>query len=111
MPTGGPAPHFEKAFSLPWSTPFEDPIPLPDGGQLLTLKDAGEYIQSLPTAVQETEPWQTATEALLLVINQNGPAMFARIGMMRALYPRGEPVLRESGKKTHWDKRKLKRDQ
>ena len=96
---------------MPWSTSFEDPIPLPEGGQLLTLKDAGEYIQSLPKAVQETEPWQTATEALLLVINQNGPAMFARIGMMQALYPRGERVFSESRKKTHWGKRKLKRDQ
>jgi len=27
-----------------WSTPFDDPIPLPRGRQLVTLKDAGGYI-------------------------------------------------------------------
>ena len=30
--------------------PFEDPIPLPDGRQLLTLKDAADYITKLPKA-------------------------------------------------------------
>jgi hypothetical protein len=33
---------------VPWSTPFEDPIILPDGRQLLTLKDAADYINKLP---------------------------------------------------------------
>jgi hypothetical protein len=33
-----------------WSRPFEDPIPLPDGGQLVTLKDAADYIMNLPKA-------------------------------------------------------------
>ena len=27
---------------------FDDPIPLPDGGQLVTLRDAGNYIAALP---------------------------------------------------------------
>jgi hypothetical protein len=31
------------------------------------------------------EEWQAATEALLLVAEQDGPAMFARIGVMKAL--------------------------
>jgi hypothetical protein len=30
-----------------WSTPFDDPIPLPRGRQLLTLKDAADYITRL----------------------------------------------------------------
>jgi hypothetical protein len=96
---------------LPWSTPFDDPIPLPGGGKLVTLKDAGEYIQSLSKAEQNTAPWQAAAEALLVVINQNGPTMFARIGMMLALYPRGERVFNPERKDHHWGKRKLKRDQ
>lgn len=94
-----------------WSRLFEDPIPLPDGGELRTLRDAGNYIQSLSKAEQERQAWQTATEALLLVLNQNGPTMFARIGMMLALYPRGEQVFDPDAKKHHWGKRKLKRDQ
>ena len=33
---------------LPWSTPFDDPMVLPDGRQLHTLKDAADYITRLP---------------------------------------------------------------
>jgi hypothetical protein len=28
------------AFGVPWSTPFDDPIVLPNGRKLITLKDA-----------------------------------------------------------------------
>jgi hypothetical protein len=31
-----------------WQREFEDPIPLPDGRKLLTLKDAADYIMKLP---------------------------------------------------------------
>lgn len=93
-----------------WERKFEDPIPLPGGGELRSLRDAGNYIQSLPKAKQQQQAWQTATEALLLVVNQNGPTMFARIGMMLALYPRGEQAFNPDAKKHHWGKRRLKRD-
>ena len=75
---------------MPWSASFEDPIPLPGGGELLTLLHAGEYIHALPKAKKLEDAWQNAAEALLVVVNQNGPTMFARIGMMKALYPQGE---------------------
>jgi len=94
-----------------WQRRFEDPIPLPGGGELVTLLDAGYYIQSLSKAKQQQEAWQVATEALLVVVNQNGPTMFARIGMMLALYPPGKPVFNPDAKQHHWGKRKLKRDQ
>ena len=32
-------------YLLPWSIRFEDPIILPDGRKLLTLKDAADYIE------------------------------------------------------------------
>ena len=35
-----------------WSTPFDDPIPLSRGHQLVTLRHAGGYITSLPKAEQ-----------------------------------------------------------
>ena len=38
-------------------------------------------------------------------------SMFARIGIMLALYPRGELVFDPDAEKHHWGKRKLKRDQ
>jgi hypothetical protein len=69
-----------------WERKFDDPIPLPRGRPLITLGDAARYIQALPEAEHELEDWQNAVEALLLVVKHNGPTMFARIGMMRALY-------------------------
>lgn len=87
-----------------WQQKFEDPIPLPDGGELRTLLDAGNYIQSLSKAKQQEVAWQIATEALLVVVNQNGPTMFARIGIMLALYPRGEQVFNPDAKEHHWRK-------
>jgi hypothetical protein len=42
-------------------------------------------------------------------VNQNGPTMFARIGMMLALYTPG--VFNPDRKDHHWGKRKLKRDE
>lgn len=62
-------------------------IPLPDGGDLATLDDARRYILDLPEETQQRTAWQAATEALLLVGQHGGPEMFARIGLMKALYP------------------------
>jgi hypothetical protein len=62
-----------------WKRPFDDPIPLPLGRQIVTLRDAAEYARSLPKAEQDPEEWQAAVEALLLVIELNGPTMTARI--------------------------------
>jgi hypothetical protein len=68
-----------------WKRPFDDPIPLPRGRALVTLKDAAEYIQKLPKAEQDLEEWHAAIEALLLVVELNGPTMMARIGVLRVL--------------------------
>src|SRR3979409_212375 len=62
--------------------PFDDPIPLPPGRQLVTLEDAGAYITKLPKSEHTTAEWQAAMEALILVATLGGPTMFARIGIM-----------------------------
>ena len=67
-----------------WKRAFDEPIPLPDGRELVTLKDAGTYITKLPKAEQEAPEWLAAAQALLLVAERGGPTMLARIGMMRA---------------------------
>jgi hypothetical protein len=67
-----------------WNRPFNEPIPVPRGRQLVTLQDAGTYITRLPKAEHEAAEWQTAMEALILVPTVGGPTMFARIGVMRA---------------------------
>jgi len=51
-----------------WQRRFDEPIPLPRGRQLVTLEDAGNYITKLPKAEHEAPEWQTAMEALILVV-------------------------------------------
>lgn len=70
---------------MTWSRRFDDPIALPDGRELVTLRDAGGYIAKLPARTQKLAEWQAAAGALLVVTEHGGPTMLARIGMMRAL--------------------------
>src|SRR5450759_5175159 len=93
-----------------WQRAFYDPIPLPKGRQLVTLKDAGTYITKLPKAEHTAAEWQAAMEALILVATLGGPTMFARIGIMRALNRHVERVFNPSRKDPHWGRRKLARD-
>jgi hypothetical protein len=95
---------------LGWQTEFDEPIPLPKGKPLVTLRDAALYITKLPKAEHDAPEWQAAMEALLLVAENDGPTMFARIGMMRGLNRHVERVFDSSRKETHWGKRKLARD-
>jgi hypothetical protein len=48
-----------------WSRRFFDPIPLPDGGELHTLRDAGHYIANLPKR-------EACVQALNFCIIENG---------------------------------------
>jgi hypothetical protein len=93
-----------------WSRPFEDPIVLPDGRELLTLKNAADYIMKLPKAEQKHEKWQTAAEVLIMAAEGRGPLMHARIGVLQALNRDVERVFKTGEKTTHWGKRKLARD-
>jgi hypothetical protein len=95
---------------MSWSSAFDDPIPLPRGRQLVTLKGAANYIQKLRKAEQDLEEWQAAVEALLLVVELNGPTMMARIGVLTALNRHVVRVFNPDRKDT-LGKRKLKRDQ
>jgi hypothetical protein len=93
-----------------WKRRFDEPIPLSRGPQLVTLEDAGNYITRLSKAEHETQEWQAAMEALILVATSGGPTMFARTGIIRALNRGYVREFDASRKNTHWGKRKLKRD-
>ena len=80
------------------------------GKKLIALRDAAEYITELPKAEHDAEEWQAAMQALLLVAENDGPAMFARIGVMKALNRNFERTLTDR-KEMHWGKLKLKRDE
>ena len=71
---------------MPWSTPFDEPIPLHGGGKLVTLQQAADYIMKLPEDVQQQQPWQIVVENLINAAETGGGwLMFARSGMLRAL--------------------------
>jgi hypothetical protein len=71
---------------MPWSTPFDEPVPLHGGGKLATLQQAADYIMKLPEHVQKQPPWQIAVENLINAAETGGGwLMFARIAMLRAL--------------------------
>jgi hypothetical protein len=94
-----------------WSRRFDDPIPLPGGRQLLTPKNAADYIMRLPKAEQALPEWQTAIGCLIGAAERRDFLMHARIGMLRALNRHVERVFNPDRKDTHWGKRKWKRDQ
>jgi hypothetical protein len=71
---------------MPWSARFDQPITLREGGKLITLQHAADYIIKLPRHEQKQERWQIAVENLLNAAEMGGGwLMFARIGVMRAL--------------------------
>ena len=70
---------------MSWSRAFDDPILLPDGCMLCTLRDAGEYIQVLPRAKYKQPEWEVAAEMLSAAVEGSGPLMFAEIAMRKAV--------------------------
>ena len=93
-----------------WKRPFEDPISLPRGRPLVTLKDAADYITRLPMAEHKSQEWQAAIEALIMAAEGRGPLMHARIGVLRALNRHVERAFNPDRKDPHWGRRKLARD-
>jgi hypothetical protein len=87
-----------------WSRPFEDPIDLPAGRTLLTLKNAVDYIMKLPKAEQKHEKRETAIGCLIMAAEGRGPLKHARIGVLRALNRNVERVFKNGEKTTHWAK-------
>jgi hypothetical protein len=90
-----------------WDQQFFDLIILPSRKALRTLRDVAQYITKLSKAEHDADDWQAAMEALLLVAEHDGPELFARIGIMRALNRHVERVFKPSRKGR---RRKLKRD-
>jgi hypothetical protein len=70
-----------------WDQTFFDPIVLPSGKKLITLRDAAHYITKLPKAEHDAEEWQAAM-------------LFARIGVMKALNRNIERTLTDRKKCT-----------
>jgi hypothetical protein len=77
--------HQAEAAAVSWSRQFDAPIPLPDGGELRTVRDAGEYIAALPKQDQDQPHWKTAARELMMAADKGGIVMLAEIAMRQAL--------------------------
>src|SRR5216684_5019392 len=87
------------------------PFPCPVVASSLPSRTPRTISRSFPRAEQDLEEWQAAVEALLLVVELNGPTMMARIGVMRGLNRHVERMFNTDRKDKHWGKRKIKRDE
>ena len=70
---------------MAWSRAFDAPVPLPDGGEITTLREAGEYITDLPAKEHDKPHWQTAMRHLMSAAEHGGIVMLADIAMRQAL--------------------------
>lgn len=99
---------------MSWTRRLDPPIVLPEGRKLVTLRDAAEYVLTLPEDVQQQPAWQHAADALRNAAEREVAWMwFARPAMMRAIMgPDRPPVGNPERKKGHkWrNNRKLARD-
>lgn len=68
-----------------WSRRFDDPVTLPDGRTISTMREAGQFITGLSDRVQRQDEWQLAIEMLMKVTEKGWPVMFAEIAFRRAL--------------------------
>ena len=87
---------------MSWDLRFPEPIPVPRGKPLATLRDAGAYVAGLPADQHDAKAWQTAMECLLLAADKGGPIEFARLAMEQAIRPKQEPVYRPHSTEPKW---------
>jgi hypothetical protein len=90
---------------MAWSLKFANPILLPNGKKLTSLREAGEHIAKLPQTEHDSKERQTAMHCLLQAADHGGPVDFARIGVMQALHRHEEKVNDASRKDPKWNNR------
>lgn len=84
-----------------WDRRFDDPIPVGDGRELVTLRQAADHIMRLPKKAQASEPWQLAGRILIAAAEGRDFVMHARIAVAKAIAlpaPPAEPRRRVAKK-------------
>ena len=96
-----------------WQRKFDDPIELPDGTQLNTLREAVAYLaKTVPKSERDMPAVTTAALMLTSVAERELAWMFlARIATLQAIHRNEVRQFNPDAKDHHWGKRKLKRDQ
>jgi len=97
---------------MSWDQRFFEPIVLPDGVKLVSLRDAIVHlVNTIPSSERAMPIVLTAAELITSAAEHGGPIEFARIATLRAINRHVERLFDPSRKEAHWGKRKLKRDQ
>jgi hypothetical protein len=94
-----------------WERPFDQPVPLPSGPPARTLRDAANYINTLPKSERDTPEWRLAIQMLIDAAEDRGPMLFAKLGIHWAAARHVEPVFPARSDPPFCARRKLKRDQ
>lgn len=76
---------------MSWDSPFDRPVPLPNGALAQTLRDAANYIKKLPKSERHRREWRLAIHLLIEAADDQGPMTFARMGILLAIERSAEP--------------------
>ena len=94
---------------MSWSFRFDEPIVLPDGAKISTLREAVAHLSKVvPKSDHDMPAVTTAAERLTLAAEHGGPIEFARIATLQALN-RHRVRQFSDPKDPHWVRRKLRR--
>jgi hypothetical protein len=70
-----------------WSNRFDEPIDLPDGRKLRTLKEAIAWLaKEIPRSEHTMPKVQAAARMVMEAAENDGPMIFARMGVMQAVH-------------------------
>ena len=70
---------------MTWSKRFEEPVQLPDGSQLFTLRQAARHILTLSKADHRANEWRSAMRKIIEAADHGGPICLARSELLRAI--------------------------
>jgi hypothetical protein len=90
-----------------WDSRFAEPIVLPDGAKLASLRESiAHLVKAIPAAERRLPAVLTAAEMLTAAAEDRGPVEFARIATLRALNAHSERVFDPDRKDPHWGRRR-----
>jgi hypothetical protein len=94
-----------------WDSRFAEPIELPGGVRLASLREAIVHlVDNIPSSERGMPVILTAAELITSAAEHRGPVEFARIATLRAINRHVERAVDPSRKDHHWGRRKLARD-
>lgn len=70
---------------MTWSKRFEEPVQLPDGSQLFTLRQAAKHILTLSKADHRAKEWRTAMRKIIEAADHGGSICLARSELLLAI--------------------------